>query len=68
MPKRGAQASGLGCSTSFALEIDDPAAFEGDEAQKLAKFSQVRDEIDAAVKAFVAEARARLSAEAQQNQ
>jgi len=48
-------------------KFDDPAAFEGDEAQKLAKFRQVRDEIDAAVKAFVAEARARLNAEAQQS-
>jgi arsenate reductase len=38
-------------------KFDDPAAFEGDEEQKLAKFRQVRDEIDAAVKAFVAEAR-----------
>jgi protein-tyrosine-phosphatase len=64
VPKRLA----WGAAHRLHWKFDDPAAFEGDEAQKLAKFSQVRDEIDAAVKAFVAEARARLSAEAQQNQ
>jgi len=47
-------------------KFDDPAAAQGDEEQKLAKFRQVRDEIEAAVKAFIAEVRARLNAEAQQ--
>jgi len=33
--------------------FDDPAAFEGSEEQKLAKFREVRDEIDHRVQAWV---------------
>jgi arsenate reductase len=35
--------------------IEDPAAFEGSEEEKLAKFRQVRDEIDARVQAWLQE-------------
>lgn len=33
--------------------LDDPAAFEGADAEKLAKFRQVRDEIDARIAAWL---------------
>ena len=35
--------------------FEDPARFEGTEKQKMAKFRQVRDRIDAKVKAWLAE-------------
>jgi protein tyrosine phosphatase len=48
-------------------KFDDPAAAEGTDEQKLAKFREVRDQIETAVRAFIAEARARLNAEVQQS-
>lgn len=41
--------------------FDDPAAEQGTEEQKLAKFRQVRDQIDEAIKAWVAEQRRRYA-------
>ncbi len=38
-------------------QFDDPAAFEGTEEEKLAKFREVREQIKAAVEAFVAQER-----------
>jgi len=43
-------------------KFDDPAAAQGDEEQKLAKFREVRDQIQATVKAFIEEERARHGA------
>ncbi len=40
-------------------KFDDPAAAVGTEEQKLAKFREVRDQIEAAIKQFVAQERAR---------
>ncbi|PJF48368.1 MAG: arsenate reductase ArsC [Chloroflexi bacterium] len=40
-------------------KFDDPAAFEGTEEEKLAKFREVRDQIKAAIEAFVAQERAK---------
>ncbi len=45
-------------------QFDDPAAFEGTEEEKLAKFREVRDQIKAAVEAFVAQERAKYAARA----
>ena len=44
--------------------LEDPAAAMGDEAQRLAVFRRVRDEIEARVRAWVAEQMARDLAEA----
>lgn len=44
--------------------FDDPAAEQGTEEQKLAKFRQVRDQIGEAIKAWVAEQRRRYAAAA----
>jgi arsenate reductase len=38
--------------------FDDPAAIEGTDNEKLAKFRQVRDEIEVAIKSFLAEQKA----------
>jgi arsenate reductase len=35
--------------------FDDPAAFEGTEEEKLAKFREVRDQIDARPRAWLVE-------------
>jgi arsenate reductase len=35
--------------------FEDPAAFVGSQAEKLAKFRQVRDQIEQKVKAWVSE-------------
>jgi arsenate reductase len=43
-------------------KFDDPAAEQGTDEQKLAKFRQVRDQIEAAIKTFVAQERARHGA------
>jgi arsenate reductase len=37
--------------------FEDPAALEGTEDEKLAKFREIRDQIDATIKAFIAEER-----------
>jgi arsenate reductase len=37
--------------------FEDPAAFQGSEAEKLAKFREVRSQIDAAIKTFITEKR-----------
>ena len=39
--------------------FDDPAAHQGTDEEKLGKFREVRDQIDAAIKAFIAEERAK---------
>jgi arsenate reductase (thioredoxin) len=35
--------------------FEDPAAFEGSEAEKLAKFREIRDQIDHKVRGWIAE-------------
>ncbi|HVM70849.1 MAG TPA: arsenate reductase ArsC [Anaerolineales bacterium] len=42
-----------GVSTRLHWSFEDPAKFEGSDEQKLAKFRQVRDLIDARVKAWL---------------
>ncbi len=37
--------------------FDDPAAFEGTDAEKLAKFREIRDQIDARIQQWMAEAK-----------
>jgi arsenate reductase len=44
-----------GVSTRLYWEIEDPAAFVGSEAEKLAKFRQVRDQIDSKIREWLAE-------------
>ena len=44
-----------GVNQRLHWSFEDPAKFAGTEAQKLAKFRQVRDLIDARVKAWLAE-------------
>jgi arsenate reductase len=41
--------------TRLHWPFDDPAAVEGDEAEKLAKFRQVRDQIDQKIQSWLAE-------------
>jgi arsenate reductase len=43
----------LGTSTRLYWNIEDPAAFEGTEEEKLAKFREVRDQIHERVKDFL---------------
>ncbi len=45
----------LGFGTKLHWAFDDPAAFEGTEAATLARFRAVRDQIEAQVKAWLAE-------------
>lgn len=45
-------------------KFDDPAAAQGSEEQKLAKFRDVRDQIEATIKIFVAQERTRHGAAA----
>lgn len=42
-----------GTSTRLYWNIEDPAAFEGTEDQKLAKFREIRDQIQSLVKQFL---------------
>jgi len=42
-----------GTSTRLYWNIEDPAAFEGTEEEKLAKFREVRDQIHERVKVFL---------------
>jgi len=42
-----------GASTRLYWNIEDPAAFEGTEEEKLAKFREVRDQIHERVKGFL---------------
>ena len=42
-----------GTSTRLYWNIDDPAALEGTEEEKLAKFREVRDQINEQVKSFL---------------
>ena len=42
-----------GTSTRLYWNIEDPAAFEGTEEEKLAKFREVRDQINERVKDFL---------------
>jgi arsenate reductase len=42
-----------GMGVRLHWHFDDPAAFTGTPEEKLAKFRQVRDEIDAAVREWV---------------
>jgi len=44
-----------GVSTRLYWNIDDPAAFEGTEEAKLAKFREVRDRINEEIKDFLKE-------------
>jgi len=44
-----------GVNTRLHWAFEDPAAFEGTEEQKLAKFRQIRDQIEQRVKEWVAE-------------
>jgi arsenate reductase (thioredoxin) len=44
-----------GVNTRLHWAFDDPAALEGTEEQKLAKFRQVRDQIEQRVREWVAE-------------
>jgi len=44
-----------GVSYRLHWSFDDPAAFQGTQAGKLAKFRQVRDQIEQKIKAWVAE-------------
>ena len=44
-----------GVSNRLHWHFEDPAAFVGTDAEKLARFRQVRDQIDQKVKAWVAE-------------
>jgi arsenate reductase len=44
-----------GVSNRLHWQFEDPAAFVGTDAEKLAKFRQVRDQIDQKVKTWVAE-------------
>ena len=43
----------LGTSTRLNWDIEDPAAFEGTDEEKLAKFREVRDQIHELVKSFL---------------
>jgi arsenate reductase len=45
----------LGISHRLFWPFDDPARVEGSEEEKLAKFRDVRDQIDARIKAWLAE-------------
>ena len=45
----------LGVSKRLHWAFDDPAAFDGTEAEKLQKFREVRDQISRQIQAFVAE-------------
>lgn len=47
-----------GVNTRLHWAFEDPAAFEGSDAQKLAKFRQIRDQIEQKVKDWVAESSA----------
>jgi arsenate reductase len=42
-----------GASTRLYWDIEDPAAFEGTDEQKIAKFRQIRDQINERVKNFL---------------
>jgi arsenate reductase len=44
-----------GVSTRLHWAFEDPAAFEGTEEQKLAKFREVRDQIEQKVREYAAE-------------
>ena len=44
-----------GISNRMHWSFEDPAAFEGTEEEKLAKFRQVRDQIEKRVKDWLAE-------------
>ncbi len=44
-----------GMGTRLHWDLEDPAAFEGDPEEKLAKFRQVRDQIQARVSAWLKE-------------
>jgi arsenate reductase (thioredoxin) len=45
----------LGISQRLHWSFEDPAAFQGNDDEKLAKFRQVRDQIETRVKDWVAE-------------
>lgn len=44
-----------GVSKRMYWQFEDPAAFEGSPEEKLAKFSQVRDQIEAKIKTWLSE-------------
>ena len=44
-----------GVNQRLHWSFEDPAAFEGSEEQKLAKFREIRDQIEAKVRAWIAE-------------
>ena len=44
-----------GVSTRMHWSFEDPARFEGTEEEKLAKFRQIRDQIEARVRQWMAE-------------
>ncbi len=44
-----------GVPKRLSWPFDDPAAFEGSEGEKLAKFREIRDQIDAQVQAWLRE-------------
>jgi arsenate reductase len=43
----------LGISQRLHWSLEDPAAFEGTDGEKLAKFREVRDQIDEAVRSWL---------------
>ncbi len=47
-----------GISYRLSWQFEDPATFEGPEEEKLAKFREVRDQIDARIRQWVEEQRA----------
>ena len=49
----------LGVTHRLHWGFDDPAALQGTDEQKLAKFREVRDQIEVAIEAFIAEERAK---------
>jgi arsenate reductase len=55
MQKKNCPTIWPGVNQRLHWSFEDPAAFEGEDEQKLAKFRQVRDLIGAKVKAWLAE-------------
>jgi arsenate reductase len=53
--EKNCPSSFLGISNREHWSFEDPAAFEGTDEQKLEKFREIRDEIEAKIKQFVQE-------------
>jgi arsenate reductase len=52
-----------GVGTRLFWDIEDPAAFKGTEEQQVAKFRQIRDQVNAHVKNFLAERKIPIKSE-----